>query len=327
VPFRPADSLATAIPTAVRGNLVWQSIGVGDGIACGLAGNQARCWALASYAMVPPFGSTTPTALADAPFFQSMWVGSRHACGLDLQGVAYCWGDNFRGQLGIGVVGATLWSRRQTPTPVATTQKFTALSLGGDWSCGLTVGGDVYCWGGGSGGSEAVPFGVVTGQNLASLKTGGNEASRDRTCALNGADTLYCWGTFQLGPPQPAAVAPSLPVTFRSFTLGGAPVQDPVTFNFQWHACALATDGQAFCWGENLGGQLGDASTTPRASPTPAADTLRFESISAGGMHTCGVTARGELYCWGSNRAGQLGTGSADSAAVTAPVHITVRQR
>lgn len=323
-PPDPADSLATATPRPVRGNLEWQSIGVGDGFACGRTlGVEVQCWALSAFTRVPDgrIGDPNPAPVADDPhFLTGLRVGAGHVCALGA-GVAYCWGDNLRGQLGIGAFGGILWNHRETPTPVAGNLQFSALSLGVDWTCGLTTGGDVYCWGGGTGGPEGVPGSVVSGQAMTTVETGGPPASRDRTCGLTGTGTLYCWGTFQLGTPQLTAVTPPTGVTFGTPRIGGTiTVQDPQTFAFQWHACTLATAGQVFCWGENFKGQLGDGTTTAHSAPAPAAGALRFTWISTGGVHTCGVTLTGEAYCWGSNAFGQLGTGRADSTPVTAPV-------
>ena len=64
--------------------------------------------------------------------------------------------------------------------------------------------------------------------------------------------------------------------------------------------CALNVSGQAFCWGNNLAGNLGDGTTTNRLVPTPVAGGLTFASLSAGYFRTCGVTTSGTAYCWGS---------------------------
>ena len=71
------------------------------------------------------------------------------------------------------------------------------------------------------------------------------------------------------------------------------------------HACALARDGTAHCWGRNDEGELGDGTTTSRSTPTPVAGIAagaaapRFRSLSAGDIHTCGIGTDGVTYCWG----------------------------
>ena len=41
-----------------------------------------------------------PTLVAVVPALQSISAGDQHSCGLSVDGVAYCWGDNHSGQLG-----------------------------------------------------------------------------------------------------------------------------------------------------------------------------------------------------------------------------------
>src|SRR6266571_4546653 len=71
--------------------------------------------------------------------------GGYHTCGLTLNGVAYCWGDNTAWQLGTGGDKST----RGTPTPVAGGLHFANLRAGGFQTCALTAAGAAYCWGGG----------------------------------------------------------------------------------------------------------------------------------------------------------------------------------
>ena len=53
------------------------------------------------------------------------------------------------------------------------------------------------------------------------------------------------------------------------------------------HTCGLTTGGAAYCWGDNLYGQLGDGSTSDRTRPVAVAGGLVFQAISAGLHHPC----------------------------------------
>lgn len=77
------------------------------------------------------------------------------------------------------------------------------------------------------------------------------------------------------------------------------------------HSCAISTQGQAYCWGSNSGGQLGNPSTPwiGAAVPTPVASAPSFSSVVAGGVTSCALTAEGAAYCWGFNGSGAVGNG------------------
>lgn len=84
------------------------------------------------------------------------------------------------------------------------------------------------------------------------------------------------------------------------------------------HICALATDGTAKCWGNNIFGQLGDGTTENRSTPVdvlsePGGPPLTgIKGIAAGGHHTCAVMDTGSVKCWGDDFFGQLGLGAED---------------
>jgi alpha-tubulin suppressor-like RCC1 family protein len=94
------------------------------------------------------------------------------------------------------------------------------------------------------------------------------------------------------------------PVEPASATL--APVQ---VVTGKYHTCALAPSGQAYCWGYNGNGRLGDNTTTDRRTPVAVQQPtgVTFASITAGGDGSCGLTSAGAAYCWGYNGYGQLG--------------------
>ena len=90
------------------------------------------------------------------------------------------------------------------------------------------------------------------------------------------------------------------------------------------YTCALTTTGQAYCWGLNNQGQLGNNSTTnsriPVAVQMPAG--VSFQSIAAGYYYTCALTTEGKAYCWGQGSSGQLGNNSTTASRIPVAVQM-----
>ena len=82
--------------------------------------------------------------------------------------------------------------------------------------------------------------------------------------------------------------------SFTSLSAGGA------------HTCGLTASGEAWCWGDNSRGELGDGTDAVRTTAVPVAGNLHFAAIAAGRNFTCGVTTDHAAYCWGSGSTGQL---------------------
>jgi alpha-tubulin suppressor-like RCC1 family protein len=79
----------------------------------------------------------------------------------------------------------------------------------------------------------------------------------------------------------------------------------------------VATDGRAYCWGNNQYGQLGDGTTTQRLTPVVVHGGIAFLRLSGGEAFSCGVTGAGKAYCWGGNWVGQIGDGTSTSPRLT----------
>jgi serine/threonine-protein kinase len=86
------------------------------------------------------------------------------------------------------------------------------------------------------------------------------------------------------------------------------------------HACAIATAGSAYCWGNNDAGQLGNGiSTGAPVVPVKVVGLAHVTAISAGSGHTCAIDS-GRAWCWGENDKGQLGNRSTTDSAT--PVEV-----
>jgi len=219
------SSTDRSTPVAVTGGLTFVSLAAGGLFACGLTtSGAAYCWGadnvgqLGDSSTVSTFlKHPTPVAVAGGLTFVSLSAGGDHACGLTTGGIAYCWGDNNQGELGVGF--SPPYSN--TPVTVSGGLTFASLIAGNSRSCGLTSGGVAYCWGGNDGvlgdsstTDRSTPVAVKGGLLLTSLALGGAH-----TCGLTSAGAAYCWGSniyFQLGDGAESRQAILTPVAVAS---------------------------------------------------------------------------------------------------------------
>ena len=204
---------------------------------------------------------------------------------------------------------------------------FQSITAGYAHTCALTTTGQAYCWGmnqyGQLGNNSATDSRIpVAVQMPAGVSFQSITAGIVHTCALTTEGKAYCWGINQYGQLGnnsttnsriPVAVQMPAGVSFQSITAGYA------------HTCALTTTGQAYCWGQGYGGQLGNNSTTNSLTPVAVqmpAGVVRFQSIVAGYYHTCALTTEGKAYCWGMNNQGQLGNNSTTNSLTPVAVQM-----
>ncbi len=228
-------------------------------------------------------------------------LGERHTCVLTSNGAAKCWGNNHEGQLGDN-------SRADRVSPVEVSMLPDGLRMiaaGEQHTCVMTAVGGVKCWGnnqeGQLGDGSAEPrTRPVTVQGLdrgvSAIATGWRH-----TCAVTTAGGVKCWGSNkdgQLG--DGTALGRTVPVDVTGLSGG---VIGLVAGGR--HTCAVLTGGAVKCWGHNERGQLGDGTTSDKASPVPAVGLADVTVLTAGWQHTCALTAAGWVSCWGNNEKGQ----------------------
>lgn len=235
--------------------------------------------------------------------FSSFTFGMSHSCGLDAEGRAFCWGRPF----------PNLYSNAPGAPEVTGGHRWTGIAAHGDRTCGVTVGGELYCWGVLAGQGVSVP-GATTCTVSYSDKNGGTVTER-YPCSSGplrvgltrqGTDTTFAEISERCARTVSGSVFCHDPGTGRFVEKVGFGPFRAIAVGF-WHGCGLDTAGRAWCWGENHQGQLGDGTTITRATPVVVAGTHTFTQLAVGDGHTCGLKADGDVWCWGGNRMGESG--------------------
>ena len=118
-----------------------------------------------------------------------------------------------------------------------------------------------------------------------------------------------------LGGQQTTITPPKLSrgIRFSQVSAGGFQAGD-----FRGFSIGVASDGNAYAWGSNQRGQLGQdpdktpTQKTPAKVPLPAGvdSNFTYTQVAAGGYHVLAVGSDGIVYSWGANEHGQLGNGS-----------------
>ena len=169
------------------------------------------------------------------------------------------------------------------------------------------VGTDVQCkgsngygqLGNGTTTSSTSTFVTVDNTDLSSAKD--VSVGSDFTCALDGTGSPWCWGRGKKGrlgsgigsnPNMDKPNKADTTTTFASITSGEA------------HTCAVTSNGQVWCWGDNTLGEQNETLSTPsRKSPRQilgfSAATNPAQQIDAGKNFTCGVDNASKMMCWG----------------------------
>ena len=292
--------------------------------------------------------SSAPLAVVGGLSFSAVSAGWDMTCALTANGTAYCWGDNSDGALGIGGDTSGLASCggssivlgpcSRTPLPVTGGLAFATISAGVRHICGLVASGAAYCWGDNSAGQLGIganaapdacgsspcsrtPVAVAGGLTFTALTVG-----TAHTCGRATDGQWYCWGLNNYGQLGTGATGPESCISGPGVPCSSTPV--PVTaginlsavFAGRRHSCGVTSAGAAYCWGENVYGQLGDGTTTNSLTPVAVAGGLSLANVSPFYYHSCGLTTEGVAYCWGDNEWGELGDGTTTNSTV--PVRV-----
>ena len=313
------------------------SISAGNSDSCAIESGKAYCWGRNDAGQLGdgttndstvPVPVDTSGVLAGKTLTQ-ITVGVNHTCALDSTGSAYCWGDNEFGELGVNIPVQSTIPVAVDTSGVLAGKSLTQITAGEQETCAVDSSG-AYCWGwndygqlgdGSTAYDSFVPVpvdtaGVLAGKNLTHVTAGWRDA-----CALDTTGVAYCWGLNTYGQLGDGSTAESnIPVAVDTAGVLAGKNLSQITAGTQ-STCALDSTGNAYCWGDNESGELGNGTATSSSVPVAvdtggilAGKSLTQISAANGGSHTCSLDNLGDAYCWGFNSLGQLGDGgTADS--------------
>jgi alpha-tubulin suppressor-like RCC1 family protein len=156
------------------------------------------------------------------------------------------------------------------------------------------------------------------------------QTSYHHTCAALTNGTARCWGANEIGRIGDGTETDRRRAATVLATTGSGPLTGVVQVTTgHRHSCAVLTNGQARCWGDNAGRQLGLSTTARGRSLRPVVVRTRApghpalvgaRSITAGMFSTCLVLSNAQVRCFGDDADGQLGDGETTGRIGPVPV-------
>ena len=302
-----------------------QALATGEFHTCVIVVGGVKCWGYDGWGLLGDDSKTGSVADVYQPVdakglsgVTAISAGGDHTCALTSSGGVKCWGHNIYGYLGNG----SLLEARVPGDVVGLASGAAAVSAAESWTCALTVGGGVRCWGFNTSNKllsdddstvSAVPVdraGLSSG--VAAVAAGGHHG-----CAVLSTGGIVCWGNNDNGQLGDGTWTTSvMPTAVTGLSSGMSVVVAGAA-----HTCALTSSGGVKCWGQNAKGQLGNDSTADSRVPVDVIGlSSGVASISAGTAQTCVVTTGGGVKCWGENSHGKLGNGVPGNSRVPVDV-------
>lgn len=260
-------------PTRVSGGVPpMMQLSAGANHTCGLTrAGVVYCWGDNTFgqigdgidrsatAQIGSVATPEPVAIGGERRFVAVTATWSSTCAIATSGETYCWGSNGDRELGSqttarcriegdpyespGIYDAPCSS---TPVRVDIGVRLTSLTAyTTDW-CGISVDSELWCWG----------AGLTSPRVAAPRRFAKAWVIEHVACALERGGSVSCWGPwYQPGVERRAPYGEGLALVDLSSTSA--------------HTCGVlnAARREAFCWGANYRGEIGDGTTIYRPLP------------------------------------------------------------
>lgn len=207
----------------------------------------------------------------------SIAAGTLFVAALTTTGEVFTWGNNGRGQLGNG----TMFTNSSSPVAVDTSGVLsgkTVVQISANEHClAVTSDGGAYAWGDDGEGQlgdrsfadSDTPVAVYTGGVLSGKFITAAAAGSNHSVLLSSSGEVFTCGHAlkgALGDGITSAAYVNYPVAVDTTGVLSGKVVTQIAAGYRM-AIALTSDAEVFSWGSNSYGQLGDGTSTDRASP------------------------------------------------------------
>jgi alpha-tubulin suppressor-like RCC1 family protein len=191
--------------------------------------------------------------------------------------------------------------------------------------CALTDVGVVYCWGENYWGSLGVgadqpgrtaPTPIAAGEVPVDVRFIDMATHSNGGCAVGDDGKLYCWGRNAV-IPNPSLSSTGFSESPVATVLGDIrPGVSLIKVAMGGNkGCAVATDGNAYCWGSSRIPEL----VQPGEVPLRA----KLVDIQIGSDLPCALADNGQIFCWGSSFGRRFGNGSSDFISTDVPLAVS----
>ncbi len=255
--------------------------------------------------------------------FTDIAAGWAHACGVVKKHV-YCWGWNVSGQLGVNDSSVHISATESKKTTSVAYTNASRVMAGSPFSCVIEAKA-VWCAGENTYGSLATNTLTNSMVGVSAQYHGGLvlKGVTDINVGLAHACVIikkqvWCWGANaegQLGDGTTVDRLGAVRVAFdTSVTTANRDLQPATAVSSGVFQSCAVVNKQAYCWGDNSNGELGNGSTTSYTNArlvetTTGTALTHVTAVSSNSGHSCGVSNK-QAYCWGYNGYGQLGNGT-----------------
>ncbi|HEU4410009.1 MAG TPA: hypothetical protein VFS43_32440 [Polyangiaceae bacterium] len=270
---------------------------LGASQACARIGGRVHCGPLSQSR---PLSAWPPLkGIEDAV---DLALADSFGCVVTARGGVLCFGDNYAGQLGAGVVAVP----NDEAVPVVGVAGARRVFVGPYHACAIVEDGRVDCWGNNSSGqtggeaeylSDAVelnwPVRVAGVEGVTELALG-----RESTCALDAQGRVSCWGAPLTPGPGKAPERPG-----KAAKRGGSNEYQAISASSNGVFCGLR-QGEVSCWGRVEELTFG-RDAPAHEKPLPTAGLGRVRRLRLGLGYGCALHDRGEIVCWGQELPGE----------------------
>ena|GEM_PF-2422325 len=251
-----------------------------------------------------------PQMIAGINYIVGVATADRSSYAITGRGDVFAWGDNSRGQLGVGVTGGSISAFLGLGL-----RNIISITAGTEHAIALRDDGTVWAWGANDQGQlgdrsrtdRDLPVAVIdasSGQPLTGIMA--IASAGHHNLALSYSGQVYSWGSNANGEAGIGSTrsffteAQLLPALRGVFQIVAA----------ETHCLALDQRGVVYSWGDNRFGQLGDGN-----SGTIESRPIRVRGLSTTGIYRLAATAHtslalfygGTTMVWGSNANGEFG--------------------